>query len=190
MKYRSRWVAFLLSFFQCGVVQLYNGQPLKAIAIFCVIWVGYLLVYYFGTVTTFYGLLGVTCGAIVFFLLVMVDAVYNAGRVVALRWYNRWYVYVLPSVIVFVVSLALDLTGFQYLHTLGIQSFKMPSASMIPTLVVGDRLVADFRPSARNVVHRGDLIVFKQPNDPGKTFKNGRWVYPVIAFVPREVIFM
>lgn len=141
-----------------------------SVAIFCVLGVSYLLVYYFGTVTSFYGLLGVMCGAVVLFLLVMVDAIYNAGRVVALRWYNRWYVYVLPSVIVFVVSLALDLTGFQYLHTLGTQSFKMPSASMIPTLVVGDRLVAVFRPSARNVVHRGDLIIFKQPTDPGQTF--------------------
>ena len=55
------------------------------------------------------------------------------------------------------------------------QPFRIPSESMVPTLLVGDFLLVDkqvgpepaFSPFApTNTIHRGDLIVFHYPVDP------------------------
>ena len=63
-----------------------------------------------------------------------------------------------------------------------VQAFKIPSGSMIPTFLVGDRIFVnkfiygarvpftDIRlPSVREP-ERGDIIVFKSPDDPKKDF--------------------
>ncbi len=60
-----------------------------------------------------------------------------------------------------VVSLALALL----IRTFVVQAFKIPSSSMVPTLLVGDHLLVNkfiyrFRGPAR-----GDIVVFKFPND-------------------------
>ncbi len=60
-----------------------------------------------------------------------------------------------------VVSLALALL----IRTFIVQAFKIPSSSMVPTLLVGDHLLVNkfvyrFRGPAR-----GDIVVFKFPND-------------------------
>lgn len=63
-----------------------------------------------------------------------------------------------------------------------VQAFKIPSGSMIPTLLIGDHiLVTKFTYDVkvplidatiwhRNVPSRGDVIVFKYPLDPSKDF--------------------
>jgi len=63
-----------------------------------------------------------------------------------------------------------------------IQAFKIPSGSMIPTLVVGDHILvnkfiygtkipfSDKRVLAFRKPGRGDIIVFKYPEDPDRDF--------------------
>lgn len=48
-----------------------------------------------------------------------------------------------------------------------IETFKVPSASMIPAILPGDRFFADKRVGQRGgqAVHRGDIAVFVYPND-------------------------
>jgi signal peptidase I len=41
-----------------------------------------------------------------------------------------------------------------------VQSYKIPSASMTPTLMVGDRIMVD---KLAGTIHRGDIVVFKSP---------------------------
>ena len=60
-----------------------------------------------------------------------------------------------------------------FIITFGVQPFRIPSASMVPTLLVGDFLLVDkqtadrdFLPLAPGKVHRGDLIVFRYPPNP------------------------
>ena len=63
-----------------------------------------------------------------------------------------------------------------FILTFVVQPFRIPSASMEPTLLVGDFVLVNKEISARrfpadaptNVIHRGDLIVFHFPVDPGK----------------------
>jgi signal peptidase I len=41
-----------------------------------------------------------------------------------------------------------------------VQSYSIPSASMTPTLIPGDRILVD---KLSSTVHRGDIVVFKDP---------------------------
>lgn len=51
-----------------------------------------------------------------------------------------------------------------------IQAFKIPSGSMIPTLLIGDKLFVNKFIYRFEPPKRGDIIVFKYPKDPKKDF--------------------
>jgi signal peptidase I len=56
-----------------------------------------------------------------------------------------------------------------------VQTFEVPSGSMLPTLQVGDRLVVDKIPGLAHSIHRGDIIVFHRA--PGDTDTQ----YPILV---------
>ncbi len=52
-------------------------------------------------------------------------------------------------------------------RSFAIETFYVPSGSMTPTLVTGDRILVDKLPWVRDNIHRGDIIVFRRvPADP------------------------
>jgi signal peptidase I len=58
------------------------------------------------------------------------------------------------------------------LRTYVVQTFYVPSGSMLPTLQIGDKMLVDKLPWVVDDIHRGDIIVFhKTPadNSPGIT---------------------
>ena len=68
------------------------------------------------------------------------------------RWVIEW------AVILIVVLLCTAL-----LRTYVVQSFYIPSPSMVPTLQVGDRIMVNKLSYDFHGVHRGDIVVFKRP---------------------------
>lgn len=56
-----------------------------------------------------------------------------------------------------------------------VQTFEVPSGSMLPTLQVGDRLIVDKIPGLAHRIHRGDIIVFHRA--PGDTDPQ----YPILV---------
>jgi signal peptidase I len=76
-----------------------------------------------------------------------------AGR----RW--RW---VVEWGVVLAVALAVALLVRAFV----VQTFFIPSASMEPTLMIGDRILVDKLSYHLHAVHRGDIIVFRRP--PGE----------------------
>ena len=78
--------------------------------------------------------------------------------------------------LVIAVSLAL------FVRTFVFQAFKIPTGSMEPNLLVGDHLIVNkmiFSPTMTGLerailphrdIHRGDVIVFKFPQDPTRDF--------------------
>ncbi|MEZ5381235.1 MAG: signal peptidase I [Microthrixaceae bacterium] len=68
----------------------------------------------------------------------------------------------LETIAVFAVGLVLALVLRSYV----LQAFSIPSDSMVPTLVQGDRVVV-WKPSdAISGLNRGDVVVFERPNVP------------------------
>lgn len=81
-----------------------------------------------------------------------------------------------------VESIVIAFVLAMFIRTFFIQAFKIPSGSMIPTLLVGDRLMVnktnygpvvpftDKRIPGYGHWERGDVIVFKFPPDPKRDF--------------------
>ncbi len=69
-----------------------------------------------------------------------------------------------------------------FIRTFAVQAFKIPTGSMQPNLLIGDHLLVNklvYSPSsgpledmllAKRPVRRGDVIVFKYPEDPKRDF--------------------
>jgi signal peptidase I len=68
------------------------------------------------------------------------------------RWLLEWGAVLLVAVGVAVV-----------LRTFVVQTFYIPSGSMEPTLMIGDRIVVDKLAYHLHPVHRGDIVVFSRP---------------------------
>lgn len=51
-----------------------------------------------------------------------------------------------------------------------IEAFKIPSGSMIPSLLVGDHLLVSKFTYKFDEPKRGDIVVFKYPDDPSRNF--------------------
>ncbi len=60
------------------------------------------------------------------------------------------------------------------IRTFVVQTFFIPSASMEPTLMVGDRILVDKLSYHLHAVHRGDIVVFATPpgEDAGPNVKD------------------
>ncbi|MBI5637616.1 MAG: signal peptidase I [Nitrospinae bacterium] len=70
----------------------------------------------------------------------------------------------------YIEAILVALIAALLIRTFVAQAFRIPSGSMIPTLLVGDQLLVDkvayrFRPPAR-----GDIVVFKYPGDESRDF--------------------
>lgn len=96
--------------------------------------------------------------------------------VTARPWYSRWYG-MTAIYLVYAIALLL-LRAFIYEH------FRMPSASMLPTINVGSHVIAAkygygnyeafgfklMQGEMTAAVRRGDLLVFQYPEDPSVSF--------------------
>ncbi len=124
------------------------------------------------------------------------DALIKASKYMALkeRWQNltapaaRLWEKMVPwpklrdgiETLVWAVALAL------LLRTFVVQAFWIPSGSMIPTLLVGDRvLVCKFEYLLRSP-RRGDIFVFKYPKDTGVDYVKRLIALPGDTFEIRD----
>jgi signal peptidase I len=101
-------------------------------------------------------------------VIVVADAIKTARRFqdeYDLRKYNKAIVYI--AIIIF--SGIVNTTISEYLKNNIVQAYKIPAGSMKPTLLIGDHILVDRKPSARDP-KRGDIIVFEFPEDPEKDF--------------------
>jgi signal peptidase I len=170
-KKRSPILATLLSIVSPGLGQMYNGQLVKGI-IFSLI--GYLLLLLVSLTRlqfNFYGLIFILGLLVCILLFIVGDALIVAmkKKEIVLKPSNRWYFYVLFAVLAFGISEISDI--FVKVEPFGgIKSYKFPSGSMMPTLLIGDHIIVNQDPYDMGRIKRGDIIVFKYPEDPRKDF--------------------
>lgn len=161
-KYRSRWCAALFSILTpSGLAQVYNGQPRKALLFFIAYWSTVGAVMFTGVATSVIGLAAMGLAGFVLLVVSYIDALKNSGRDLQLKWYNRWYFYLLYYAVVLVVVGHVKFA---------VEAFKMSAGSMQPTILPGEKFIVDKRVSARQSLHRGDIILFIYPVDSRKTY--------------------
>lgn len=165
---RRWWIAALLAIFGGAAGYLYVGRPARALALLAAglaFWAGI----WFGgsdwliSPIAFAGLAVLVVGISVF---VVIDAVRIARneQTYLLRGYNRWWIYAAVAVFLPLVSSLDEVPGTGLSRSVG--SFSIPSASMLPTLHVGDYLIADMRSYSKADPKRGDVVVFRLVRDP------------------------
>jgi signal peptidase I len=175
-KRRNPVISFLLSFVLPGLGHMYNGRLGEGI-LFCF---GCWLV----VVLTVTGLSGLACGLwsliciivapiLICQILICTHAAIEAARlkVVPLKWYNKWYVYVCAILLASFVwkFMFYAITPFARHHAWG-RPFKSASSSMVPTLEEGDHFVAKMQKYGDRLPRRGDIVIFPYPEDRSKNF--------------------
>jgi signal peptidase I len=161
-KKRNPFLAAIATLGACGLGQLYNGKPWKAASAY-ILW---LFVSWLAIISPLSaGLRWLVAAAsltVALILIVIADAIRDAHRIKAmsLRPYNRWYIYLA----IVIVQLLIVITLGEHLLPLP-RAYKIPTNSMSPTLITGDRLIVDMKAYEKNLPARRDLIVFKYPND-------------------------
>ena len=177
---RVPWVALALSFLSAGVGHLYCGRIAKGLPLYfawLLVPLGITIAALLPPSPTSFVLLVLLPVVIVFivYLYAAIDAwrlAYQIGSGYSLRDYNRAGVYWLLIVVQMVYSIGLiaGVRGFVY------EAFVIPTSSMSPTILPGDRFLARKLLTRDHVPKRGDLIVYRNPTPTGATKFIGRVV--------------
>ncbi|MDD3313558.1 signal peptidase I [Pseudodesulfovibrio sp.] len=161
---RRPWLAALLSLVATGLGQVYNGQWRKGLLFFFTEF-GLGVVLYL-SMGTFAGVVAAGAVLAAINLAAPVEAYLSARRLGAIspgRW-NRGWVYVLAVAVSLASGAALQAGMGATLY----EAYKAPSASMLPTLQVGDHFMAEVL-SPADPVRRGDVVTFLEA-ESGKRF--------------------
>ena len=174
-KPRRAWVAVVLTLLLPGLGHLYTGAPRRALFVYVLS-----LLVGLATVVTFTMLSATTLpfilvvaieilAAVLFATLVAWDAALHARRAgsgYVLRRYNRWYVY---APLYLVVAFLVDPIYVGRFHNL-VQAYQIPNASMEPTLLAGDFILAQ---GLRRDPSRGEIVIFQR--------RKGAWVKRIVG---------
>jgi signal peptidase I len=170
----TRWkragLAGFLSLFIPGTGQLYNRQPRKALLLVLPIPAVVALaaktriVFFFATMVTFVGLL------IGWRLFIAGEAAYGG-------WTNKpesapsrpRLIYPLIAVVLTIAALYPSHDDFK--RWTSFAAFKVPSASMCPTICSGERIAADLGAYRSKSPERGDLILLQHKSSPALFIK-------------------
>jgi signal peptidase I len=162
---RRPWVAFIFSLLLSGLGQLYSGRIRVALLFMgseLLLWLAI-----FMAVTTWLSsaqalpiLALILVASLSIKIIGLIDAVLGARRAgsFAPAWFNRWYVYVLLLAGFYVVGGVVDST---IRHSL--KSYRIPSASMTPTVQPGDYVAARLL-AYRDQPMRCDVVTFTHGN--------------------------
>ena len=168
-KPRAWWVAGLLSLVKAGLGQIYNGQLKKGLIViligYCYVPLLYIVAFQGFSILSLFMMIAV---AAIYYIYVVADSLVVAKKLstdYTPKKYNNIYVYVGILIFFGVVNHFLS----DYLKNNVIEAFKFPTASMEPTLRIGDHILVD-RSSKARIPQRGDIIVFEYPKDPEKNF--------------------
>lgn len=162
---RKGWVAGLLSFALPGLGQMYNGQPGKGAAFYVLTELapalGGLAVMHIPSLLGFW--LFMFFGMYAYIIWDAVVTARRIGKEFTPRRYNKPGMYL----VVFMVCGMLVGNLFSiFAKAYVVQAYKIPSASNAPTILMGDRLLAEKGFGMEIRPARGEVVVFESPKKP------------------------
>jgi signal peptidase I len=171
----SRWkrtaLAGFLSLLIAGMGQLYNRQPRKALwlALMIPILLGLAaqtrIVFSFLTMVLFFALLTS------WRLFIAAEAAYAAwkAKMPEAAFLRPRVTYPLVAVVLFAAALFPSPNDFK--RWTSFAAFKVPSASMCPTICLGERIIAEMGAYKAKSPQRGDLVLLKHKSSSGLFIK-------------------
>lgn len=170
-KPRKKWIAVLFTILTTGLGHIYCGRVKRGII--------FILIPITATVTAFLVLkvypsflllISFLTICIIYLIYCIFDVIKIAQKQSVhyeTKKFNRWYIYL--ALYTIVIAIPQPLSG-EYIKQNIVQAFKIPSGSMIPTLQIGDMLLAKTDKESKSNINRGDLIIFKYPMDRTKIY--------------------
>jgi signal peptidase I len=160
-------LAALLTFLSLPAGHVYVGRPLRGV-VWLVALTGYVVALE-AFAPPLCRAIGLTAVALLFVgaLAIAVAATVDAGKL-ARRRAQR-----MPVWLVLVVALAAVIVGRVLAfaeRALLLESFKVPSGSMLPTIAIGDHLFVDKKTTTAGAPRRGEVIVFPFPEHRDQDF--------------------
>lgn len=166
---RSRFSAAILSLIVPGFGQFYAGRRDRgfvfvALYVLSSFWVWLCLA---GILPRLWILAAAIAALLCVYLSALIDAVTAAGKIEAYvpRGFNRWYFYAAIAIALLLGKTALSHAADPLLGGPGF--YRVPSASMAPTVRPGEAFMADVLYFRRHAPRRGDVVVFNRPRQPG-----------------------
>jgi signal peptidase I len=170
---RRPFLALLLSVAATGLGHIYCGQLAKGLILFFTSFAfAPIIVMTLQQMTSgwaFAAAIGSILLLVAVFLYALMDAFVLAKRIGAgylLKEYNRWYIYLI--FIVVAVSYPANLSQSIKHHLF--QAFRIPSVSMVPSILRGDHVFINKAVYQRQAPRRGEVIVFIYPDDRHKNY--------------------
>lgn len=171
---RLPWLAVALTMCCPGLGQLYCGRAARGLVMFgSFALFGSLVVGLSLTATSTASLFLFIACLLAFFgaaIWIAVDAKRIATQLIGqdytLQDYNHLAVYVLLSLTSIPYSIGLAF----FLRANVMEAFVIPSRSMSPTLIPGDRILTNKLGISTRTFHRGDVIVFRNPENRRQNF--------------------
>jgi len=163
---RNIFLAGLLSLLIPGLGQLYNTQMKKG-AFFILISLSIsFAINATALMLSFERAVVVVVLILLFRLLVIIEAMYQANRIqkVQLGWFNKWYAYLFVALCYVGVSTVINYSSNRS------DALRIPTPAMLPTIKVGDFIVADLQYYKSNDIKRGDIAIFHPPHNSQATF--------------------
>ena len=165
---RSPLIAALLSLLMPGLGQVYVGRPVRgAFCFVAILAIEAAALYVLLNQPRFWLLIPIVATLIAAMFYQIVEAAVLARRSApySLRRYNKWYVYVALLALSTVINAALCLALMRDMAR-PIGPFSVDSYSMQPTILRGERFLADRNHYRRRAPVRGDVAVYVHPRQP------------------------
>jgi signal peptidase I len=112
---------------------------------------------------------GLIVFSIIMQLIAIIDSIYlvkYVGPNYELKEYNRWYVYLL-----LILICGSGTTGStSYIKSNVMEAFRIPVAQNYPTIIPGDRILANKTAYLTTEPKRGDIVVFLNPEKRGQNY--------------------
>ena len=171
---RIPWLAMSLTMCCPGLGQLYCGRAARGLILFGSFALFGPLVVGMSFVAKSTASLFLFVGCLLIYLGAAVWAAVDAKRIAqtlsgqdyTLRDYNHLAVYVLLSLTSVPYSIGLAF----FLRANVMEAFVIPTSSMSPTLLPGDRILTNKLGISTRTFHRGDVIVFRNPENRRQNF--------------------
>lgn len=178
---RFPWGAIALSFLSSGLGHIYCGHIVKGLFLYSARLLLPLLCIFAAFLHpsqgTLFGLILIPAAILVLlYLYAPIDAYLIARRTGSdykLKEYNRSALYCVLIAMHLTYPFGLLWGTREYVY----EAFLIPTRSMSPTFLAGDRILANKRPIRNGFPERGDVVVFRAPaSETGQT-----WIKRVIA---------